>query len=62
VIEARARDGKNTISKPPTPYREKMLNYVFGGFNFLMWIAFIAMIVRFPDESLNFRRTASARI
>jgi sodium/potassium-transporting ATPase subunit alpha len=57
VIEARARDGKNIISKPPNLYREKMLNYVFGGFNFLMWIAFIAMIVRCSDE-MSFRRTA----
>ena len=29
-------------------YWKKFLNYVFGGFNFLMWIAFIVTIVCFP--------------
>jgi sodium/potassium-transporting ATPase subunit alpha len=37
--------GKNVISPPPTQYYKKVLNYVFGGFNFLMWIAFIVAIV-----------------
>ena len=37
--------GKNVISPPKTQYWKKVLNYVFGGFNFLMWIAFIVTIV-----------------
>ena len=36
--------GKNVISPPKTQYWKKGLNYVFGGFNFLMWIAFIVTI------------------
>ena len=46
AVERRVKDGKNVISKPPTQYWKKALNYVFGGFNFLMWIAFIVTIVR----------------
>ena len=45
AIQRRAKDGKNVISSPPTQYWKKALNYVFGGFNFLMWIAFIVTIV-----------------
>ena len=37
--------GKNVISPPQTQYWKKVLNYIFGGFNFLMWIAFIVTIV-----------------
>jgi sodium/potassium-transporting ATPase subunit alpha len=37
--------GKNIISPPKTQYWKKVLNYIFGGFNFLMWIAFIVTIV-----------------
>ena len=37
--------GKNVISPPKTQYWKKFLNYIFGGFNFLMWIAFIVTIV-----------------
>jgi sodium/potassium-transporting ATPase subunit alpha len=37
--------GKNVISPPKTQYWKKVLNYVFGGFNFLMWIAFIVTLV-----------------
>jgi hypothetical protein len=37
--------GKNTISPPKTQHWKKILNYIFGGFNFLMWIAFILTIV-----------------
>jgi sodium/potassium-transporting ATPase subunit alpha len=48
AVQRRAKDGKNTISNPPTQYWKKALNYVFGGFNFLMWIAFIVTIVRSP--------------
>ena len=39
--------GKNVISPPKTQYWKKVLNYIFGGFNFLMWIAFIVTIVSF---------------
>ena len=35
------------ISPPKTQYGKKILNYVFGGFNFLMWIAFILTLVSF---------------
>ena len=45
AVERRGKDGKNVISKPPTQYWKKALNYVFGGFNFLMWIAFVVTIV-----------------
>ena len=37
--------GKNIISAPKTQYWKKVLNYIFGGFNFLMWIAFFVTIV-----------------
>jgi hypothetical protein len=46
AVQRRAKDGKNTISNPPTQHWKKALNYVFGGFNFLMWITFIVTIVR----------------
>ena len=45
AITRRSKDGKNAISSPPTQYWKKAVNYVFGGFNFLMWIAFIVTIV-----------------
>lgn len=45
AVRRRERDGKNVISPPPTVYWKKTLNYVFGGFNFLMWIAFLLTIV-----------------
>lgn len=45
AIERRSKAGKNVISSPPTQYWKKGLNYVFGGFNFLMWIAFIVTVV-----------------
>ncbi|KAG2112549.1 uncharacterized protein F5147DRAFT_71235 [Suillus discolor] len=47
AVRRRERDGKNTISPPPTVYWKKTLNYVFGGFNFLMWIAFILTILSY---------------
>ena len=37
--------GKNVISPPKTQYWKKVLNYIFGGFNFLMWIAFTVTTV-----------------
>jgi sodium/potassium-transporting ATPase subunit alpha len=40
-----AKLGRNVISPPPTQYYKKVLNYIFGGFNFLMWVAFIVTIV-----------------
>ena len=45
AVHRRSKDGRNVISSPPTQYWKKALNYVFGGFNFLMWIAFIVTIV-----------------
>jgi sodium/potassium-transporting ATPase subunit alpha len=47
VLQRRAKAGKNVISPPPTQYWKKALNYVFGGFNFLMWIAFIVTILSY---------------
>ncbi|KDR77765.1 hypothetical protein GALMADRAFT_412632 [Galerina marginata CBS 339.88] len=49
--------GKNVISAPTTQYWKKALNYVFGGFNFLMWIAFIATLLSYkpfgePDPAI----------
>jgi len=49
--------GKNVISPPKTIYWKKVLNYVFGGFNFLMWIAFIVTILSYkplgdPDPAI----------
>jgi sodium/potassium-transporting ATPase subunit alpha len=46
AVQRRSKSGKNIISPPPTQYWKKALNYIFGGFNFLMWIAFIVTIVR----------------
>ncbi|KAG2077837.1 calcium ATPase [Suillus decipiens] len=45
AVRCRERDGKNVISPPPTVYWKKLLDYVFGGFNFLMWISFILTIL-----------------
>ena len=45
VVERKIKDGRNVISPPPTQYWKKALNYIFGGFNFLMWIAFILTLV-----------------
>ncbi|KAG2337802.1 calcium ATPase [Suillus weaverae] len=47
AVRRRERDGKNIISPPPTVYWKKTLNYIFGGFNFLMWIAFILTILSY---------------
>ena len=46
IVQRKIKDGKNVISPPPTQYWKKALNYIFGGFNFLMWIAFILTLVR----------------
>ena len=37
--------GKNVMSSLKTLYWKKILNYIFGGFNFLMWIAFFVTMV-----------------
>lgn len=47
-------EGRNIISPPPTKYWLKALNYVFGGFNFLMWIAFVVTIVRVSPHIPSF--------
>jgi magnesium-transporting ATPase (P-type) len=52
--------GKNVISPPKTIYWKKALNYVFGGFNFLMWIAFIVTLVSLGRfDSLNSRDSST---
>ncbi|KAI8985775.1 E1-E2 ATPase-domain-containing protein [Trametes punicea] len=57
AVQRRSKDGKNVISKPPTQYWKKALNYIFGGFNFLMWIAFIVTVLSYeplgePDPAV----------
>ncbi|KAG1891478.1 hypothetical protein F4604DRAFT_1876576 [Suillus subluteus] len=47
AVRRRERDGKNIISPPPTVYWKKTLDYIFGGFNFLMWISFILTILSY---------------
>ncbi|KAI0687707.1 calcium ATPase transmembrane domain M-containing protein [Cytidiella melzeri] len=46
-VARKAKLGKNIISSPPTHYWKKIANYVFGGFNFLMWIAFILTVLSY---------------
>ncbi|KAF8439928.1 hypothetical protein L210DRAFT_960048 [Boletus edulis BED1] len=58
AVERRLKDGKNIISPPPTKYWLKALNYIFGGFNFLMWIAFVVTVLSYkplgqPPEVFN---------
>ncbi|KDQ61520.1 hypothetical protein JAAARDRAFT_30968 [Jaapia argillacea MUCL 33604] len=54
AVQRRLKDGKNIISPPRTQHLKKGLNYVFGGFNFLMWIAFIVTILSYqPLGSLD---------
>ncbi|KAH0834143.1 hypothetical protein J3R83DRAFT_11446 [Lanmaoa asiatica] len=58
AVERRLKDGKNVISPPPTQYWLKALNYIFGGFNFLMWIAFIVTLLSYkplgqPPQAFN---------
>ncbi|KXN71431.1 hypothetical protein CONCODRAFT_5866, partial [Conidiobolus coronatus NRRL 28638] len=36
-----ARNGKNVISPPPSNYFKKFIDYTFGGFSTLLWIASI---------------------
>jgi len=45
AVIRKAAEGKNKISKPPTQYILKTINYVFGGFNTLMWLAFVLTVV-----------------
>ncbi|KAG2112551.1 uncharacterized protein F5147DRAFT_683354 [Suillus discolor] len=47
AVQRRSKDGRNVISPPPTQHWKKILNYIFGGFNFLMWIAFIVTILSY---------------
>ncbi|KAG1841039.1 hypothetical protein DFJ58DRAFT_857139 [Suillus subalutaceus] len=47
AVRRKERDGKNIISPPPTVYWKKTLDYIFGGFNFLMWISFILTILSY---------------
>ncbi|KAJ7833982.1 calcium ATPase transmembrane domain M-containing protein [Mycena leptocephala] len=47
TVERKAPEGKNVISPPRTQYWKKVLNYIFGGFNFLMWIAFVVTILSY---------------
>lgn len=51
AVQRKIKEGKNVISPPPTQYWKKALNYIFGGFNFLMWIAFILTLVRMSQSN-----------
>ncbi|KAI8910746.1 calcium ATPase transmembrane domain M-containing protein [Powellomyces hirtus] len=45
---------KNVISPPSTKYFKQIMQYVFGGFNFLMWIALIVTVLSYqPLGSMN---------
>ncbi|EGO28595.1 hypothetical protein SERLADRAFT_446026 [Serpula lacrymans var. lacrymans S7.9] len=46
-VQIRAKGGKNVFSPPRTQYWKKIINYIFGGFNFLMWIAFILSLLSY---------------
>ncbi|RKO93205.1 E1-E2 ATPase-domain-containing protein [Blyttiomyces helicus] len=45
ALERKKNDPKNVISPPPTHYWKKLVIYFFGGFNFLLWIAFIMTMI-----------------
>ncbi|KAF7305091.1 Calcium ATPase transmembrane domain M-containing protein [Mycena kentingensis (nom. inval.)] len=47
AVARRSKDGKNVISPPKTQYWKKLLNYIFGGFNALIWVAFIVTILSY---------------
>ncbi|EGO02905.1 hypothetical protein SERLA73DRAFT_165832 [Serpula lacrymans var. lacrymans S7.3] len=47
AVTRRAKGGKNVFSPPRTQYWKKIINYIFGGFNFLMWIAFILSLLSY---------------
>ncbi|KAK6981059.1 calcium ATPase transmembrane domain M-containing protein [Favolaschia claudopus] len=47
AVARRAQGGKNVISPPKNQYWKKLLNYVFGGFNALIWIAWIVTILSY---------------
>lgn len=53
AVLRKSNDSKNVISPPPTQHWKKILNYIFGGFNFLMWIAFVVTTVRFHELYVN---------
>ncbi|KAF7289881.1 Calcium ATPase transmembrane domain M-containing protein [Mycena indigotica] len=57
AVTRRAKDGKNIISPPKTQYWKKLLNYIFGGFNALIWVAFIVTVLSYeplgePDPAV----------
>ncbi|RKO88983.1 calcium ATPase, partial [Blyttiomyces helicus] len=45
ALERRKKGPKNVISPPPNHYFRKIVTYIFGGFNFLLWIAFILTMI-----------------
>ena len=47
VMRKAAEHGLNKITPPPTNYLLKFLNYVFGGFNALLWIAAILSFISY---------------
>ncbi|KAJ3167541.1 hypothetical protein HDU87_001490 [Geranomyces variabilis] len=54
AVTRKTAEGKNIISPPPTRYVKQIIGYVFGGFNFLMWIALVVTVISYqPLGSLN---------
>ncbi|TPX69591.1 hypothetical protein SpCBS45565_g02316 [Spizellomyces sp. 'palustris'] len=47
AVERKSAEGKNIISEPPKKHWKLILQYVFGGFNFLMWIALIVTVLSY---------------
>ena len=47
AVKRKAALGKNKLSPAPTQYLKQLIQYVFGGFNLLMWVAFIVTIISY---------------
>ncbi|KAH9273379.1 hypothetical protein BASA83_004381 [Batrachochytrium salamandrivorans] len=45
AVKRKAAHGRNVISPAPTHYWKQILLYVFGGFNFLLWVACIVSFI-----------------
>ncbi|RKO91743.1 E1-E2 ATPase-domain-containing protein [Blyttiomyces helicus] len=47
AIERKRAGPRNAISPPPTQYWRKIVQYVFGGFNAMMWLAFVVTLLSY---------------
>ncbi|KAH6562071.1 hypothetical protein BASA50_004195 [Batrachochytrium salamandrivorans] len=45
AVTRKSKDAKNKISPAPPQYWKQILQYVFGGFNFLLWVAGIVTLL-----------------